>query len=40
MLLVYEVIGNDICSRNKNFDSMTTPEVFEEETRKHLATLD
>lgn len=29
MIVVYEVIGNDVCNGRKTFDAMTTPEEFE-----------
>lgn len=39
-LMFYALIGNDVCNRRHNFDSMTTPAEFEANTLNSLRYLD
>jgi len=40
LLLVFELIGNDVCNGAHNFDVMTKPEDFKKNILKYWSWLD
>lgn len=40
MIVVFELMGNDVCGGHEDFDHWTKPDEFEADIRERLAELD